>query len=267
MNFKPKREKRIQEGYIHICIRGNRRHNVFYDNSDRYEFLSRLNWAAKEHNTIITEFTLMDNHVHILVSTNCLTKFTSSLLISYVKWYNLKYSTSGNLFQRPFLSVSKPKTEWIIETSMYILQNPVKAGICHHPSEFKWSSYRFHFKKYNSFSKHIKVDTSLSDSFFTTEKRFFRELGTRIIQRCELSEKGKPIKVKIPDQEVISTTNKYLSDHHSSKKVTELNRLEKIELIKHLNFNTSATARQIASITQENYRWVLIHCKSNSEES
>ena len=209
----------------------------------------------------------MDNHVHILVSTNSLTKFMSSILISYVKWYNLKYSTSGNLFQHPFLSVSKSKTEWIITTSMYILQNPVKAGICNHPSEFKWSSYAFHFKKHNSFRKFINIDTSLCDSYFSTEKIFFHELSKRIIQRCELSEKGNPVKVKIPDYEVISETNKYLSDHHSSKKITELNRLEKIELIKHLNFNTSATARQIASITQENYRWVLIHCKSNSEES
>jgi REP element-mobilizing transposase RayT len=261
MNFKIKRSKRIQEGYIHICVRGNRKLNVFYDNSDRYEFIVRLNWAANEHNTKIMEFALMDNHAHILVSTDSLTKFMSSFLISYVKWYNIKYSTSGNLFESPFLSASKRKPEWAINTSLYILQNPVKAGICHHPADYQWSSCRCHFKQFNSFSKHIKLDTSICDSFFKSEKNFYRQLGERIVKRCELSEKGQPSKVRIPDYEVIEITNKYLSEFLCSRKISDLNRFEKIGLIKHLSYKSLATARQISSITQENYKWVLIHCK------
>ncbi len=266
MKFKKKRARRVQDGYIHVCIRGNRRHNVFYDNSDRYEFLARLKWAAEQHRTTVMEFVLMDNHVHLLVSTDKLSMFVSSLLISYVKWYNLKYSTSDNLFESPFLSASKNKTEWAIRTSMYILQNPVKAGICKHPADYNWSSCRCHFKRFNSFNKHIKLDTSLCDSVFETEIKFLKEIGEKIIKSCELTEKEESIKARIPDSEVINHTNIYLKKNHNSKKITELNKLEKIILIKHLSLKTQATARQIASITQENYRWVLTLCKSNPDK-
>lgn len=263
MCAKLKLKNRVQEGYIHICLRGNRKQNVFYDNSDRYEFLVKLESASVEYKTNILEFALMDNHAHILVYTPNLTKFMRSFLISYVRWYNLKYTTTGNLFQRPFLSVSKRKLEWIIETALYILQNPVKANICSHPCDYRWSSCRCHFKQFNSFTKHITVDTSLIDSHFVSEKNFYRILGEKIVSRCELTEKGQVNPVRVPDCEVIDQCNKILNNRFSNKKVSELSRVEKSELIKYLNNNTLATFRQIASITHENFKWVIQQCKVN----
>lgn len=244
MCAKIKLKKRVQEGYIHICIRGNRKQNVFYDNSDRYEFIDRMESSSKEHNTKILEFALMDNHVHILVLTPNLTSFMKSLLISYVKWYNLKYSITGNLFERPFLSASKKKTEWVIETSLYILQNPVKANICIHPADYRWSSCRCHFKQFNSFTKHIHVDTSLCDSYFKSEKNFHLTLVQKIISRSELSDKGKTSPSRISDSDVIDCFTKLLAEKYNDKKISDLNQQEKKYIIKHLSNNTLATYRQ-----------------------
>lgn len=248
---------------MHICLRGNRRLNVFYDNSDKYEFLRRLESASNEHNTKIIEFALMDNHAHILVYTKSLTNFMRSFLISYVKWYNLKYTNTGNLFERPFLSVSKRKEAWLIETILYILQNPVKANICSHAIDYRWSSCRCHYKQYNALSKHISIDSSICDSYFETMSNFHNQLGQRIIKRCELTERGQTSSARIPDCEVVDLFNRLLESRYNNKKMANLSRDEKLEIIKHLNYNSLATLRQIASVTQENYRWVLQQFKEN----
>ncbi len=70
---KPSKEKRIQSGNIHICIRGNCRRIIFFDDQDKIEFLKRCNSAAIEFDTDILAFVIMDNHVHLQVVTNQLT--------------------------------------------------------------------------------------------------------------------------------------------------------------------------------------------------
>ena len=113
-------------------------------------------------------------------------------------------------------------------------------------------------------------DVIYSSIFYENEddaEQFVNDgIGEKIIKSCELTEKEESIKARIPDSEVINHTNIYLKKNHNSKKITELNKLEKIILIKHLSLKTQATARQIASITQENYRWVLTLCKSNPDK-
>ncbi len=59
------------------------------------------------------------------------------------------------------MSYCKYSEEWIINSILYILNNPVSALLCDHPSEYAWSSYHFLFHRQNSLAKHIEIDTSL----------------------------------------------------------------------------------------------------------
>ena len=165
-------DKRIQEGYIHSYIRGNNKKVIFYDDDDRIEFLKKCDRFAKHFDTKILEFVLMDNHVHLQLLTNNLTPFMKSLLMSYVQTYNYRHKSADKLFKTPFSSAAKYTDEWAIENMLYILKNPVKAGICQSPGDFKWSSYGFHYGA-DTFLKHfIKVDTSLIDNFFVNREAF-----------------------------------------------------------------------------------------------
>ncbi|WP_152554768.1 hypothetical protein [Metabacillus indicus] len=60
--------------------------------------------------------------------------------ISYAKYYNWKYRTSGHLFQDRFKSENIENSHYLLTATRYIHQNPVKAGIVRFPSEWKWSS-------------------------------------------------------------------------------------------------------------------------------
>lgn len=190
MRRKEKSAGRVQSGSIHVYFRGNHLNNVFYSDDEKYEFLKICNLFAKKHDTKIQEFVIMDNHVHLQVYTFQLSEFMRRFLQHYSRWYNLKHKTIGKLFISPFNSACKYTPDWQIDSRLYILQNPIKAGICKTPSEYKWSSFHFHFNYKNELRNIIDVDTSLVDDYFCTKKQF----ESAIIQKCislnELNENG-----------------------------------------------------------------------------
>ncbi|WP_338778788.1 hypothetical protein [Metabacillus sp. FJAT-52054] len=58
--------------------------------------------------------------------------------ISYAKYYNWKYRTTGHLFQDRFKS--ETINNYLLTATRYIHQNSVKARIVPLPAEWKWSS-------------------------------------------------------------------------------------------------------------------------------
>ncbi len=160
---------RIQEGNIHSYFRGNNRKIVFYSDEDKIELLKRCNKFAKQHQTTILEFVLMDNHVHLQVDTKNISGFMKSLQMSYTQWYNRRYDLSDKLFKTPFNSACKFSEDWIIDSMLYILKNPIKANICQNPGDHKWNSFGFHFKGDSPLREFIEVDTSLMDKHFKTK--------------------------------------------------------------------------------------------------
>lgn len=248
--------KRVQKGNIHIYIRGNNRNNVFYDDVDKISFLNRSNFFALKYSTIINEFVLMDNHVHIQAETDYISLFMKALLISYVRWYNNKYSTHGNLFQSPFNSVCKYSDVWKINSMLYILQNPLAAEICKHPADYKWSSYNFHFNGKSPLRKHIQVDTHLIDNHFKTRKELDTAIFERKIKNLEIDEYQHKHFDRLSNEELCEIISKITN----GKSVYKLTKNEVEDLIKRVYKETNASMFQLASIMHENYEYVRKVC-------
>ena len=251
------RVTRVQEGSIHVYFRGNNRSNVFYEDVDRVSFLSRCGYYSKKYNSTVQEFVLMDNHIHLQLQTNQLTRLMKSILVSFVHYYNQKHNTSGNLFQSPFSSVCKYSDEWKIDSMLYILQNPLAAEICKHPADYKWSSYHFHFNRKSPLKKYIQVDTNLMDKYFKTYKKFDSAIFERKIKNVEIDE----YKHKQFDRLSNSDLCNLILKLTNGKSIYSLTKSELEELIIKLNVETNASMFQIASLTHENYDFVKKICK------
>jgi REP element-mobilizing transposase RayT len=257
--WKGSKVERVQSGSIHVYIRGNNRHNVFYDDIDRIEFLNRCYFFAKSYDTQIQEFVLMDNHVHLQVETWQLSKFIRPFLISYVHWYNKKYNITAKLFQTPFNSVCKYSDSWKIDSMLYILQNPLKAEICEHPADYKWSSYNFHFNGKSSLRKYILLDTDLMDKYYKSKAELEKAVFQRRIKNMEIDE----YQYKHFDKITNADLCKIIAELTEGKSVFKLNKNELESLIIQLNNETNASLVQIASITHENYDYVRNLCKKS----
>lgn len=176
----------IKSGSFHVYFRGNHLNNVFYTELEKYHFLKLCNTYAKRYKTTINEFVLMDNHVHLQVVTENLSEFMMRFLQAYSRWYNINNNAKGKLFMSPYNCAPKYTLKAQIDSMLYILQNPVKAGICRTPQEYKWCSFNFHFNYKNELRSLIDVDTVLADNFFGHKINFETAILDNTISLFEL---------------------------------------------------------------------------------
>ena len=243
---------RVQSGNIHVYIRGNSRYNVFYDDNDRTEFLSRCYCSAEKHMVTIYAFVIMDNHVHLQISTDKLSKFVRDFLQGYSQWYNHKHGLSDKLFKSPFSSACKYSEKWILDSILYILNNPVKSKICKHPSEYLWSSYSQYFSDCSPLNKYIRVD-----KFFIREQfKNIYALDKAVINfgagLNEIKEESNFTWSRLSD----SIVSKNLGLILNNRDLFCLTEEEIKAIILTLRNETNASFRQIASLTHTEYGFV-----------
>jgi len=59
----------------------------------------------------------------------------------YARYFNDRYEVDGHLFDRRFGSRLIETDEDLAGVLDYIAYNPVEAGLCAHPWEWRWSSF------------------------------------------------------------------------------------------------------------------------------
>ena len=96
---------------------------------------------------------VMDNHVHLVAEIKEmkeLSKFMHKVNTLYAMYYNKKYDRVGYVYRDRYKSQAIYSEKQLYTCINYVHNNPVKAAICKHPSEYKYSSYNdfeFDFKK------------------------------------------------------------------------------------------------------------------------
>lgn len=122
----------------------------------------------------IIAFCLMKNHFHILLKQtgeNGITTFMKNLQNSYAKYFNIKNSRMGPLFQSMFKAVMIETDEQLLHVSRYIHLNPSTGylvGIKDLP-KYPWSSLPIYLGEIPSTSKFINSVIVL-ESFKTREE-------------------------------------------------------------------------------------------------
>jgi putative transposase len=131
----------------HVIQRGNNRQAVFTDPADYQRYLALVRQIAAERSVTIHAFVLMPNHVHLLVTPSdetALSRFMQALGRRYVRWFNDRHRRTGTLWEGRFRSTVIEADRYLFACMRYIELNPVRAGLCADPSEYRWSSYRHH---------------------------------------------------------------------------------------------------------------------------
>jgi putative transposase len=170
-------------GIYHVMLRGANRQEIFHDDEDCVKFLEIIKKYKLKTEMQVYAWCLMNNHVHLLLreGNEELSLTMKRIGVSYVWYYNWKYSTTGHLFQDRFKSENVETDKYLLTVVRYIHQNPVKAGIVNQVDEWRWSSCRGYYGKYNDQWKLKDYDFILrkfSDDI-TTAKERFKEFNER----------------------------------------------------------------------------------------
>lgn len=127
------RSKRINiaGGVYHIITRGIERKEIFRDDTDRREFLSRLESCIVKSKSKCFAWVLMPNHIHLMIRTgsSSLSDVMRGLLTGYAIYFNKKYKRHGYLYQNRYKSILCQEDAYFQELVRYIHLNPVRTQI------------------------------------------------------------------------------------------------------------------------------------------
>jgi len=109
----------------------------------RFRFLKRARGKVRIHS-----FCLMDNHGHegatLVAGCEHMSNWARSSHSSFGRWLNLRLKRRGPVAQDRPLTVAVEDQEALKRVMFYGDWNPVRAGICKHPKDYCFSSYRFY---------------------------------------------------------------------------------------------------------------------------
>ena len=131
----------LPDGTFHITSHGIDDSAVFRSDLDRLDFLYLLGIVATEHEWGVRGYCLMTTHYHVVVeaTTAQLSAGMHRLNGRYAQLYNQRHRRRGHVFEARFSSWVVRDERHFGATLDYVLQNPVRAGICETAEEWPWS--------------------------------------------------------------------------------------------------------------------------------
>jgi putative transposase len=132
------------DGFYHVTSRGNDRRAIVRDDVDRRNFVALLDRIVRTRSLICFAYCLMTNHYHLVVRVPQanLSDAIQALNGDFSRTTNRRHGRSGHRFQNRFFSKHIVTDSQLLATCSYVVWNPVRADICTHPREWRWSSYR-----------------------------------------------------------------------------------------------------------------------------
>jgi len=103
---------------------------IFCSNTDREDFLSRLEELCNSEACKVYAWAFLDNHYHLLTRTGkeALSVNMRKLLTGYVVNFNRRHKRYGHLFQNRYKSIVCEDDPYLLELTRYIHLNPIRAG-------------------------------------------------------------------------------------------------------------------------------------------
>jgi REP-associated tyrosine transposase len=133
----------IAGGIYHVTSRGNRKEPVFLGDGDRLLFSELVRQVVAHRRWSVHCFCLMPNHYHLLVETPepDLSAGMQRINSDYAQWFNGAHGFVGHVFQGRF-HARMIESDWhFLQIARYVALNPVRAGLCASPAEWRWGSF------------------------------------------------------------------------------------------------------------------------------
>jgi putative transposase len=131
----------LPDGYFHVTTRGVDREPIFKNDDDRLLFLRLLAETTRKYGWRCHAFCLMGTHYHLIVETSraALSGGLHRLNGVYAQLYNRRHARTGHLFGDRFHAWIVADEDHLAAARHYVLQNPVRAGLCAKAIDWPWS--------------------------------------------------------------------------------------------------------------------------------
>jgi REP element-mobilizing transposase RayT len=139
----PAKPRDTAPGVHHVWVNATSHWRYFVDDVDRMAWIRLLVRVRDRYGWRVLAFCQMTTHVHALldVATDSLSRGMEYLNREYSKDFNARHGRRGHLVRRRFGSRRVEDGRDLLGTYAYVVLNPVEAGACSRPEDWRWSSY------------------------------------------------------------------------------------------------------------------------------
>ena len=127
----------------HVIANSTYGRKLFVENDDRRWFEYRLDDVVRRYEWSCLAHCLLGTHYHLLMTTPeaNLGAGMQRLNGMHAQATNDRHEQFGSLFRGRYHSTLVEGEGHFLELFRYIALNPVRAGLCRHPADWRWSSY------------------------------------------------------------------------------------------------------------------------------
>lgn len=128
----------------HVIKRGHNRNETFFVDQDYANYLTILGRGLEKYDCKCYAYTLMPNHIHILLSTSQpdhFARFFQSTDAMYAQYLIKTHNRSGAVWGTRYKSILIDTESYYITCRDYIESNPVNANMVKEKKDYPWTSY------------------------------------------------------------------------------------------------------------------------------
>ena len=127
-------------GVYHVVDRATGGGPLYRDVLDCRSFLRFFETVLERQEWTCYAYCLMTTHCHMVLGTQTeLSRGMQWLKSMYARRFNERHGRSGALFEKRFWSGPIEDDDVLEAVSLYVVNNPVRAGLCTAAHEWRWS--------------------------------------------------------------------------------------------------------------------------------
>jgi REP element-mobilizing transposase RayT len=133
----------LDPGLRHVWVNATGDERYFVDVEDRMMWIRLLCRVLNRYAWTCVAFCQMTTHVHLIldVPDSSLAFGMKELNMGYSRDFNARHDRVGQFVRRRYQSRRIADGPDLVGTYAYVVLNPVVAGLCSWPEEWRWSSY------------------------------------------------------------------------------------------------------------------------------
>lgn len=133
----------------------------------------------------IIAYSIMPTHIHLIlkqIKENGISNFMRIVLNSYTRYFNIKHTRKGPLWEGRFKSVLVKNDEQLLHLTRYLHLNPVTAYLIEKPEDWIATSYKEYLSKINDnqiceYQEILEIEPKEYKKFVEDRISYQRDLG------------------------------------------------------------------------------------------
>jgi putative transposase len=139
------RRSDLPNGFFHVWTRGVATTVAFPTDADKNDVFRLIGFCSRRWEWELHAACVMSTHYHLVLEARVPELSTGMHYLNwrYARDFNVRNESFGHVFAHRFKSKVIDSEEYVFDCCAYVLQNPVKAGLCERVEDWPWSYSRY----------------------------------------------------------------------------------------------------------------------------